>query len=658
MQKFNFESFFNILIKIIFLNIAFLILMSLYRLIFLLYFADAAALRSFISYIPKAFIMGLRFDASFLSYVSMPVVVTFLIMLCFSANTARAALKAVKLYYWFIFSLFTLAVFIDFGFYIYFQDRINILIFGLVDDDTSALIGTIITDRRFALSLIIFLFISFFVYKICAKLNLKNKFRFNFGAAFNASAVVAVLCVMFIIGRGTFGMFPLGTFHSQISPDIFINKVSLSVVQPIADTIAARAQQKSGKINLAQKFGAQHLTPDIAMFEKRTSAKGVGFKPPNVVVIVMESFGLLPMLYNSENFNVLGDLKKHFDEDTLLHILPSGSITVEALEELILNMPQTPSGHITQTGRAYKLFESSAANVFKSSGYVTKAVYGGSFAWRDMNGFLKAQGFDKLIGEGDITPEYKHQWGINDEQFLDLVYKELESSGGKTFIFAMSTAVHPPYEYPPYYKPLSVNIPQEITNMMPHEKKYGKKIFETSQFAVMRLSAFMDKIKSSELSQKTVVVITGDHSLREFSNFSDEDMFLRYAVPLYIYAPEAYKKHIDKYATGMHLDIMPTMYNLALSDKSYVAAGFDLSDTKARIAFNSKGLIIKKDIAVKYEISNNTFKSFMFDKVSAKLFAAPETVAHKELVEQYKLILLSADKYLSAKHPVGAKNEK
>jgi phosphoglycerol transferase MdoB-like AlkP superfamily enzyme len=49
---------------------------------------------------------------------------------------------------------------------------------------------------------------------------------------------------------------------------------------------------------------------------------------PNVVFIVLENFEELPILYNSEKFNIFGELKKHFDEDLVLYnFLPACVIT-------------------------------------------------------------------------------------------------------------------------------------------------------------------------------------------------------------------------------------------------------------------------------------------------------------------------------------------
>jgi phosphoglycerol transferase MdoB-like AlkP superfamily enzyme len=282
---------------------------------------------------------------------------------------------------------------------------------------------------------------------------------------------------------------------------------------------------------------------------------------------------------------------------------------------------------------------------------MTKLVYGGSLAWRGIEGFLKAQGFDELYGEGSIKNKYRHEWGINDAQFFEIVLRELKNNYGvPKFIYAMSTATHPPYKTPPYYKPLKLEIPKEILQMMPNERKYGKKIFETYQFANREAAKFLREIKNSELAENTIVVITGDHNLREFNVSTPENLFKRYAVPMYIYVPKNLKKEINTNLAASHIDIMPTLYDLSLSKQKYTAAGTSLLDnTKKHIAFNSEGLILSDNKAISYNIETESILYFNFDAKTKTLYKTHETQEHKIMFEYYKTILSVSDMYLNQK---------
>jgi phosphoglycerol transferase MdoB-like AlkP superfamily enzyme len=420
------------------------------------------------------------------------------------------------------------------------------------------------------------------------------------------------------------------------------------------DAFYAKSEQSSSKIKLYEKLGIDKDSVDLKLFEKITSKNDNAAEiKPNVVFIILESFGEAPILFNSAEFDVLGALKKHFDQDTVLYnFLAAGRITIHCLESTVLNMPQRPlSLQITQSPLAYAAYSGAAAFPYLNTGYDTKAVYGGALTWRSIGSFFKAQGFANIYGEGSIKNEYRHEWGINDAQFFEIVLRELRESPEKPkFIYAMSTGTHPPYEIPPYYSPLPLNIPKELSAMMPGEKKYGRKIFETYQFANQEAAKFLDAVKNSSLAENTIVVITGDHNLREINPPAKEDLFKRYAVPMYIYAPEKLKRQLDANVTGSHMDIMPTLYDLSLSETAYISAGTSLADSSQKhIAFNSEGFILCEDKAVIYNINTDEAKYFAFDAKTKTLSETEYSQEHGEMLAYYKNTLAAADVYLNAK---------
>ena len=146
----------------------------------------------------------------------------------------------------------------------------------------------------------------------------------------------------------------------------------------------------------------------------------------------------------------------------------------------------------------------------------------------------------------------------------------------------------------------------------------------------------------------------GDHNLRELSNYNVEDLFLRYAVPFYIYIPDQIKKNInlqkiDKQVCGSHMDIMATLYNLSLSSVTYRSLGNNLFDTKDNIAFNIDGLVVQDDIAIKYNFVNGSFESFLFDNKTKKLSLTKQTEKHKQLFDYYRAIMTLTDIFVKSK---------
>lgn len=680
-ERFNFNIILNSFILIIPINIVVLIMLSIYRFIFFIYFADFSVVSSLKLYILKAFWMGFRFDLSIVAYINAPITLLFLICLLLKSDLFfKVIIRFIKYYYLIIFSLLFLAIFIDMGFFSYFNDHYNLLIFGFFEDDTVALIKTILSDYRFYILLLIFIILSAIIFKLSKWTYKELKYNeriFNTLYWKNSKKFIVILIILainFIFARGSFSMFPLGLFYSQISPNQFINKLCVNPIHPLADTIYLKIKNAQKNVNLKDIFkydSEEQIVKDLTILSKYENStnsgdilnkstkenKKIEKIKPNVILIVMEGFGELPVLNNSKEFDVMGELKQHFDTDTVFYnFLPAGFITIHAIESISLGIPQRPYvDQITQTQKAFYQFSSSVVLPYKNAGYYSIALYGGSMTWRDLEGFFKVQGFDYIVGEGNVEVDAKdrHSWGINDDKFFELIEKQLfdENIKEPKFIYAMSTQTHPPYKVSSDYKSLPLEIPLNIKKMMSTKDLKNKNLFKTYQFANRELAKFLSNIKKSELANNTIVAVTGDHNLRELSNCAPEDTFLRYAVPFYIYIPQEIKENldiqkIDTTICGSHMDIMPTLFNLSLSSATFVSLGNNLFDTQDNIAFNVDGLVIRNNIAIKYNFVDDSIQTFAFNNKDKKLSLIDKTDEHQLLKKYYKAIMTLSDEFI------------
>jgi phosphoglycerol transferase MdoB-like AlkP superfamily enzyme len=444
----------------------------------------------------------------------------------------------------------------------------------------------------------------------------------------------------------------------------------------LADTIYLKFKNSNNAVNLKEIFKYQdqdEIIKDLQVLSHYKEAttlndiinkttkenKKLEMNKPNVVLIVMEGFGEMPVLNNSKEFDVLGELKQHFNKDTVFYnFLAAGFITIHGIESITLGIPQRPYvNQITQTQDAFCQFASSMVLPYKKAGYRSMALYGGSMTWRDLEGFFKVQGFDDIIGEGNVHVDAKdrHSWGINDDKLFELLEKQLfdEDITEPKFIYAMTTQTHPPYKVAEDYKALPLEIPLSIQKMMSTKDLKNKKLFTVYQFANRQLAKFISDVKKSKFADNTIIAVTGDHNLRELSNYVPEETFLRYAVPLYIYIPQQIKKdlNIQKINTnvfGSHMDIMPTLYNLSLSSSAYTSFGNNLLETEDNIAFNVDGLVLKDNIAIKYNFVDDSIQTFSFNNKDKKLSFVTETEEHMLLKKYYKAIISISDIFVKS----------
>jgi len=666
--------------KLVLTSATFVLAMSAFRVVFFIYYGGLKTSSALWGYVLKAFYMGIRFDTAIAAYINLLVTLTLILVSIINIKAVfKFWLTAVKYYYVLMFSLIFIILCVDFGFFSYFKNHINIIIFGVFEDDTKALLSTIsqnynmplVTLGFLGLITVIYFITSYFISRIETEKTSSKELSFPM----KFIILGALLALNAIAARGSFGLFPLGTMDAEISPDIFINKTSINGVYTLQEAVEARMKE-NGSYNIAKQVGyendpvrafADFLEVPEGKLDKSALQSSIIRKTnknaviekirPNVIFIMMESFGADLLHYNSSDFNVMGALKQHFDSDIVFHNFLSGDVgTIGSIETAILNMPKRPAAKaVTQSKFAYNYYFTGAAVPYKKAGYETIFLYGGNAGWRNVFMFAGNLGFDSAEGAGSMDPKYqRNQWGVYDEYLFEHIYNRLAKDNGKPkFIFTMTTTNHPPYSLPDNYKLLPLNISPDLKKDITGDMKLAKLRFETYQYSNNKLGEFISKVKASPFGKNTIIAVTGDHNFWSVFDYPKERYLDLDGVPFYIYIPEELKpKSIDIETFGSHLDIMPTLYNLSLSGQEYAALGNNMIDDNIKhVAFNVDGLVMSKERALRYFVENNTVSYYIWD-VSGKRLLKPalSDADHEKLLKHFKSALAVTD-YL-IKNPV------
>ncbi len=672
-----FSAVYKTVLRLLLLNGIFLFLMSLSRLGFLLYFGDLASLGAQYLYVLKAFVMGFRFDLSVVAYINTIVTLSLLASWSLKRDVYfNYWLSFAKIYYFLMFSAVFLVITVDFGFYSYFQNHINILFFGIFEDDTKALFSTILENYNIALVLAGYALMFFVVYVISDRSlsGLKWPHRENgklYPLPYKIVFVALVLVANTLAARGSLAMFPLNAMDASISPNVFINKLAINGIHTLFNAVEFRIRENKGydfvkamgyeggeNRAFADLLGVKDAKipvndPVLSLSRKTRLNRILNKEAPDVVIIMMEGFGSDLIKYNSPEFNVLGELKKHFDSDYVFYNFLSADVgTIGSLEALLLNIPKRPrSKPVTQSKYAFNKYRSAMALPFKNAGYETVFVYGGSAGWRGLDSFLPLAGFDAVDGQGSMEQSYlKNQWGVYDEFMFEHINKKLaEKTGRPKMIFALSTSNHPPYSLPPSYKQLPLKVTDGMAKTIAGDKELAKMRFATYQYSSQKLGEFITRVKRSKSGDNTIIAVTGDHNFWDVFEYDSSGYIGQYGVPLYIYYPKKFGRlKYNPDACGSHMDIMPTVYNLALSGAEYTALGSDMFDGAAyHFGANSEGFAVEGGAALKYFPDKGTVEFLRREKRA--LSPSPETGRHTELLKRYKASLAVADYML--KHP-------
>lgn len=611
--------------NLIFLFIIFAFLMTVARLSFAFYFGDSETLLSRSSELKKAMFLGLRYDLMPLAYIN---ILPFLLLhFGYFVNGKRAIRIIRTLVITFLFlgylAIGWLYVF-DYGFYSYFQDHLNILFFGFFEDDTRALLITIYKNYNvplwggilFLLHYVLFKFIKF----------LFSPYEFDLKAKPFTYKVPLVLLsgIIFLAftARGNFTRLPLSIEDAHISDNEFINEISLNGALTLNRAMKIRKTFGKDQYDYLKNYGfskwqeayfaftGSPTSSDHLQVSLKARSKDNPFlknNPPHVVLVVMESFGTYWDNADSQDFQILGELKEHFEKGILFkNFLPAENGTIGSIVSVAASQVIRPGARFLSESEYMRTPLSSSGNkAFKESGYETHFLYGGKLGWRDLGKFLSIQGYDKLWGADEIResmPELNHfserdlgnEWGIFDEYLYAFIDEQLRTATKPQFFLVLTTSNHPPFEYPSSYQPRPLNLTPEILENITVDKELARKRFTGVQYANQKMAEFLNKIQSSSLNDKTIVALTGDHSYWIAKGVGLEEEFRRFAVPFFLSVPSRYRpKNIDRERFGSHEDIFPTLINLSLSGQEYIRLGEDMFSEESD-AINSSGLIASK----------------------------------------------------------------
>lgn len=479
------------------------------------------------------------------------------------------------------------AAIVNFYYFRTYGSKIDIFIFGLKDDDTLAVLSIIWQDYPVILGIIASLFcgiITLFIYKIPLKINvLKQKLHILLNAITLLVYMLIHICfiiLLFIAARGSLGTYPISEHNHNISSLPLFNHITTNPLIAFDwartnykfDVHFAKPDMQKGELLQEKLFPLLHTTKDSSLLQSN---------PPHIVINLMESFGTNMLVYDDKDTNdLLGSLRKHFESDFVFYRFLSGTDgTAASFVALFFNSPdaQISLGNAKNIKLPYNPF-----TIYADSGYDTAYITSGYASWRGLGDYIKIQGGHKVydaITLMDKYPESKENinaYGVPDEYAYKLALDILNNATKPTFIAILTTSNHPPYHLPHNYTPKPISLSDELLSRYSKDSQarleLAAKLF---QYANNAFGEFMDQIKQSHLAKNTIVSATGDHRIRDFENNPSTDKALYNSVPLYLYVPQAYKINLtyDPSRIGSHKDIFPTLYELSLSNTTYMSLG-------------------------------------------------------------------------------------
>ena len=532
--------------------------------------------------LPRALLMGVRFDAkaaAVAAFVLWP-------LLCLPGVAKRVVV-------WMWAGVFGLLAVTNYFYYQFYKTPIDSVIFGLIDDDTTLVLLTIVKDFPLlhigVLLIATGLLMAWPIRGLLQRLTPSAQGRLHPLAGVGLS----VLCLMLwvIAGKGTLkGMalqldnvtatskpvlnhaIPNGVMSLYFAWNAYKDSSDVGGDQTGLHTYGFETPQQA-----AQALGAPPLSDDaIARWLLR---EGPGHpRGQHLVFVQMESWSAEPLMYQSSRLDVAGTLGPLMDKAWHFRNFDAAHIgTHPSLETLLLGTPITP---ITTGQYRHIPFEWSVARVLQRAGYDTLFVTSGHTGWRELNRVLPTQGFDEVVDAATLRAHFGTDegglWGVWDEYLFRYIHERLQDPKRRRplFVYAMPTTHHPPYELPRDYR--AVDYQRED---WPGDRSDESLIpsLKTYRYANDQLAAFVQAVMHSPLGSKTLIAATGDHTMRTTGLYTTPSRRVwQHRVPLMVWGagrppcPDA----LD--APASHLDIFPTLFPVLGVEHGYLQTGRNL----------------------------------------------------------------------------------
>lgn len=635
----NFLTSLKVLFRIFFLGV---LILFISRVVFLLAFGDYNDLKGYIPDILRAFVMGFRFDAKILAFSLLPLVILCLLQfLNYHKIKVHSFFHRFSLIYGLILMLVIVIISaIDFYFFKFFHTRISVLFFGIIEDDTTAVLKSVWTDYPIILIFASLIAISVLLYFVLRKLiRIEVKHYFIQSSWLRLVLVILFLGVCFLALRGSLRMKPLDARYATISSNTFVNTLTQNGVFSLKTAFSDRKDTKiSTDINqmlglldfkkpeeaisayLGRKdIDTTSLTSNLLSTTPKDSL--LESNHPNVVFIFMESMSNYYLDLHTAETNLLGKLEDQLKDCYVFrNFLSSTSGTIYSLESVLIGTPNSP---LSQSMYQNRSLSTSVAKPFHDQGYATSFVTGGSLGWRNLDKFIYHQYFDAVEGESNLKELYPNasvcEWGVQDEFIFDRMYQILSKDVSKPkFIFSFTISNHTPYDIPESYKGYPLVVTEDIKSRLKTTSDIAYKNLMAYQYANNCLGQFIENVRKSPFGDNTIIVATGDHNTLQLFEFADKDMLKKYSVPLILYVPDKYKSKdtVNTRRFGSHKDIFPTIFNLALSNATYLNTGNSMLSKDSlsgfgiynyHVAMSSAGCVDFQNITLNYSWEDNSF---------------------------------------------------
>ncbi|MCW8982645.1 MAG: LTA synthase family protein [Gammaproteobacteria bacterium] len=575
---------------------------------------------------------GFRYDIAVAAVWIVPTLMLALLLPLLNQNGLLQKLRSGFLQLYIILAIPFLGA--DIVFFGEFGDQFNMRIFGLIHDDTEAILITIWKEYNPIPFLLLSIFIIWIVSRIGSRwLNYDINWRSLFMRPLTEKRPLRIAiyfgCFILFLAMMRGGLLwgePMRLKYAFVTDDIFLNRTVINPISSLRFTLQEKMQLDSdkglnhiwpgGDIHKAASavYSQRHNTPQDSApkFDNldelllRTTTGSTIKRPKHIFLLLQESHSgwtILPQYRDLEFSPLFSEIAA--EGIYFPNFLASGNGTIRSLNAFFTGMPDVGL-NINYELESTQPYATGIGTIMKQIGYKTRLFYGGYLSWERLDSFSPNQGFDELHGGGKMSRGGKetNEWGVDDKRLYEYIEENIDPDV-PSFNFILTTTNHPPFD---------IDLEAEGFPM----KELPSEIEATKNETLTRLGHiwYADRQagqfvkRANEKFRDALFTITADHTARAQVRFPGNNLIEPIAVPLIIYGPDL----LDGAAKvmrqgGSHIDITPTLVNLvAPKGHRFSSFGMDLFQKRDN-DFALGDLYIIGDSFIKGESPNSTIRA-------------------------------------------------
>lgn len=302
----------------------------------------------------------------------------------------------------------------------------------------------------------------------------------------------------------------------------------------------------------------------------------VQFRPMNVVVFILESFGKENSGFLNEDLDngtykgytpFLDSLMR--EGLTFKYSFANGKKSIDGMPSVLSGIPMFVEPFFVTPASLNAV--SSIGGELKNKGYYTAFFHGADNGSMGFEAFSRTAGYTNYYGRTEYNnanpgnKDFDGHWGIWDEKFFQFFANTLTTFKQPFAAALFSLSSHHPFAVPAEYEGVFPKGNQPIRQCIGYSDHALKEFFETAS--------------KQPWFDNTLFVLTADHTNQnERPEYQTESG--AFAVPVVFYKRGSDLKGYVKDAIAQQIDIMPTVLGYLGYDKPYVAFGCDLLNTR------------------------------------------------------------------------------